>query len=95
MERNADGAMIVGGKWRYDKTGTCNYHGSGISEIDSPGEATLGNSAHREVPEQTTCNVGGNGFWKRGTTEMFDARIVNLNAFSYLRIFPEKAPKNA
>ena len=36
-------------------------------------------------------DVSAHGFWKRGTTAMFDIRIVNLGAGSYLRMTPEKA----
>ena len=31
------------------------------------------------------------GFWKRRTIAMFDIRIVNLDAGSYLSMTPEKA----
>ena len=36
-------------------------------------------------------DVSVHGFWKRGTTAMFDIRIFNLDAGSYLRMTPEKA----
>ena len=44
-----------------------------------------------EVPAELREDVSAHGFWKRGTTVMFDIRIVNLNAGSYLRMMPEKA----
>ena len=37
------------------------------------------------------ADVSAHGFWKRGTTAMFDIRIVNLDVGSYLRMTPEKA----
>ena len=37
------------------------------------------------------AEVSPYGFWKRGTTAMFDIRIVNLDAGSYLHMTPEKA----
>ena len=43
------------------------------------------------VPAVSRADVSAHGFWKRGTTTMFDIRIINLNAGSYLRMTPEKA----
>ena len=43
------------------------------------------------VPAESRADVSAHGFWKRGTTTMFDIRIVNLDAGSYLRMTPEKA----
>ena len=37
------------------------------------------------------ADISAHGFWKRVTTAMFDIRIVNLDASSYLRMTPEKA----
>ena len=39
----------------------------------------------------TQTYVGIHILWKRGTTIMFDMRIFNLDAFSYLWIVPENA----
>ena len=36
------------------------------------------------------AEVIAHGFWKRGTTTMFDIRIVKIDAGSYLRTTPEK-----
>ena len=44
-----------------------------------------------EVPAESRAHVSAHGFWKRGTTAMFDIRIVNLDAGSYLRMTPEKS----
>ena len=43
------------------------------------------------VPAESRADVSAHGFWKQGTTTMFDIRIVNLDAGSYLRMTPEKA----
>ena len=43
------------------------------------------------VPTESRADVSTHGFWKRGTTEMFGIRIVNLDAGSYLCMTPEKA----
>ena len=43
------------------------------------------------VPAESRTDVSAHGFWKRGTTTMFDIIIVNLDAGSYLRMTPEKA----
>ena len=44
-----------------------------------------------EVPAESRSDVSAHGFWKQGTTMMFDILIVNLDAGSYLRMTPEKA----
>ena len=46
---------------------------------------------HVEVPAELRADVNAHGFWKRGTTAMFDIRIFNLDVGSYLRMMPEKA----
>ena len=43
------------------------------------------------LPAELRADVSAHGFWNRGTTAMFDIRIVNLDAGSYLRMTPEKA----
>ena len=43
-----------------------------------------------EVPAKSRADVSTHGFWKRGTTAMFDILIANLDAISYLYMTPEK-----
>ena len=43
------------------------------------------------VTDKSRADASSHGFWKRGTTAMFDIRIVNLYAGSYLCMTPEKA----
>ena len=43
------------------------------------------------MPTESRADVSAHGFWMRGTTAMFDIRIFNLDAGSYLRMTPEKA----
>ena len=40
------------------------------------------------VPAELRADVSVHGFCKRGTTVMFDIRIVNLDTGSYLRMTP-------
>ena len=44
-----------------------------------------------EIPVESRADVGAHGFWKRGTTVMFDKRIFNLDVGLYQRMTPEKA----
>ena len=44
-----------------------------------------------EVPAESRIDVSANSFWKNGTTDMFDIRIINLDTVSYLGRTPEKA----
>ena len=55
----------------------------------------VGQPGHVVVPAESRADVSAHNFWKRGTTTMFDIRIVNLDAGSYLRMTPEKALANA
>ena len=50
--------------------------------IGQPGQVVL--------PAESRADVSAHGFWKRGTTVMFDIIIVNLDAGSYLSMTPEK-----
>ena len=51
----------------------------------------VGQPGQVQVPADSRADVSAHGFWKRGTTTMFDIRIVNLDASSYLRMTLEKA----
>ena len=44
-----------------------------------------------EVPAELRSDVSSHGFWKRGTTTVFDIIIANLDKGSYLRMTPKKA----
>ena len=43
------------------------------------------------VPAELRADVSTHGFWRRGTTVIFDIQIVNLDVGSYLHMTPEKA----
>ena len=40
------------------------------------------------VPAESRADISAHGFWKRGTTTMFDIIIFNLDVGSYLRMTP-------
>ena len=64
--------------------------GDGARTVD--GAARLvGPPGQVEIPANSRADISSHGFWKRGTTAMFDIQIVNLNAGSYLCMTPEKA----
>ena len=69
---------------------------------DDSGTDTIGRAVKRAVrligqPGQVLvlaelmADISAHSLWKRGTTAMFDIRIINLDAGSYLRMTPEKA----
>ena len=51
----------------------------------------VGQQVQVEVPAESRADVSAHSFWKQRTTTMFDIRIFNLDAGSYLRMTPEKA----
>ena len=51
----------------------------------------VGQPGQLVVPAESRADVSAHSFWKRGNTAMFNIRIVNLDAGSYLRMTPEKA----
>ena len=42
-----------------------------------------------QVSSDSKSDVSTHSFWKRETTAMFDIRIINLDAGSYLHMTPE------
>ena len=44
-----------------------------------------------QVPAESRSDVSIHSFWKRGTITMFDIRIFNHDAGSYLHMMLEKA----
>ena len=47
------------------------------------------------VPAYLRADLSAHGFYKRGTTVMFDIWIVNLDAVSYLLMTPKKELANS
>ena len=43
------------------------------------------------IPTESRADVSAHGFWKRGTTPMFDIIIFNLYVGSYLHMITEKS----
>ena len=65
-------------------------HGGRSSFNGRPDVVTSGNSAEEVVSEETRDDVGAHGFWRQGTTALFDVYIVNLDTGYYLRMVPKK-----
>ena len=60
-------------------------------EADGGMDRLVGQPGQVVVPADSRADVSSHDFWKRGTTAIFDIRIANLDAGSYLRMTPEKA----
>ena len=60
-------------------------------ESDDGTDRLVGQPGQVVVPAESRADVSAHGFWKRGTTAMFNIQIVNLDAGSYLCMTPEKA----
>ena len=74
---------------RGDRTGAGARQEEG--EADGGTDRLVGQPGQAVVHVESRADVRAHGFWKRGTTAMFDIRIVNLDTGSYLRMTPEKA----
>ena len=78
--READGGTETIGKSQGGRVRTVN---GAARLIGQPGQVV--------VPEESRADVSAHGFWKWGTTAMFNIRIVTLDTGSYLHMTPEKA----
>ena len=82
-----------------ERTGAGARQENGISDggTDTVGWAVngaarlVGQPGQVVVPAESRAGVSAHSLWKRGTSVMFDIRIVNLDAGSYLLMTPEKA----
>ena len=61
-----------------------------IRQVVNGADKLLGRLGQVQVFAESREDVSAHGFWKRGTTMMFDIIIVNLDAGSYLRMTPKK-----
>ena len=43
-----------------------------------------------KVPEESRYDISAHGFWKQGTTVIFDIKIINSDTGSYLHMTPQK-----
>ena len=59
-------------------------------EADDGMDRLVGQPGQVVVPTESRVDVSAHRFWKRGTTAMFDIRIINLDVGSYLRMTPKK-----
>ena len=89
-ERTGAGARQEGGE-ADDGTDTVGEAQGGRGRTVNGASRLIGKPGQVVVPAESRADVSAHGFWKRGTTVMFNIRIVNLNAGSYLRMTPEKA----
>ena len=82
-ERTGAGAQQEGGE--------ANCGTDTVGRTVNGADRLVGQPGQVVVPIESRADVSAHGFWKWKTTAMFDIRIVNLNAGSYLRMTPEKA----
>ena len=89
-ERTGAGVHQEGGG-AYGSTETVGEAQWGRSRTVNGAARLVGQPGQILVPTESRADVSSHSFWKRATTSMFDIRIVNLNAGSYLRMTPEEA----
>ena len=77
-----------GRRWR---RGYCRRGPRGQSKDSNQGARLVGRPVQVEIPAESRSDVSAHGFWKRGTTPMFDIRIVNPDVGTYLCMTPEEA----
>ena len=66
------------------------YQGVSRSHYSRPGIEASGDRAGGAALEETRSDFGAHGFWRQGTTALFDVFIVNLDSISYLHMIPDK-----
>ena len=87
-ERTGDGAWQEGGAY-YGSTETVGEAQGGKGRTVNGAARLVGQPEQVVVPADSRADVSAHGFWKQGTTTMFDIRIVKIDAGSYLRMTPE------
>ena len=88
-------------QWERNRSEARQEGGGADGDTDTLGEAQedrertvnraarlVGKPGQVQVPAESRADVSAHGFWKRGITAMFDVRIVNIDAGSYLRMMP-------
>ena len=83
-ERTGDRARQKGGEADGGRDTVGEYQG-GRERMVNGSARVIGQLGQVVVPEVLRADVIAHGFWKQGTNTMFDIRIVNLDAGSYLR----------
>ena len=89
-ERTGDGVRQEGGE-DDGGTETIGEAQGGRARTVNGAARLIGKPGQVVVTEELRADVSAHGFWKWGTTAMFDIRIVNLDSGSYLRMTLEKA----
>ena len=86
-ERTGAGAWQEGGESDGGTETVGEAQGGRVRTVNR--EARLvGQPGQLVLPAELRADVSAHGLWKRGTIAMFDIRIVNLDAVSYLRMTP-------